>query len=85
MLAKPGDVYIFAGTVTHLDMRTGTVAVQNRSDEETYEIHFDPASLRDREQLQVGSEITTHATFDGKQYKADDLQVEKTTAEEKQQ
>jgi hypothetical protein len=80
VLAKPGDEYIFAGTVTSLDMRTGTLAVDNLSDEQNYEIHFDPATVSNIHDLKVGSEISTHAMFDGKMYKAADLRIEQPTA-----
>lgn len=82
LLAKPGDTYVFAGQVTHIDMRSGTVALENRSDEQTYELHFEASALDDRAKLKVGSEVTAHAVFDGKQYKANDLQVQETSAAE---
>lgn len=82
VLAKPGDSYIFSGVVTHLDMRTGTLALDNRSDEQTYEVHFDPPAVENRDNLKVGSEITAHATFDGKEYKAANVRVEKGSGEE---
>jgi len=82
VLAKPGDDYIFSGTVTHLDMRTSTLALENSTDKETYELHFDPAKMEDAHKLKVGSEVTAHATFDGKQYKASNLRIEKPGAEE---
>ena len=39
----------------------------------TYELHFNPAATEDSRQLKVGSEVTAHAIFDGKQYKASNL------------
>ncbi len=76
VLAKQGESYIFSGTVTSLDMRSGTLALDNSSDDQNYEIHFDPASLADSRALKVGSEVTAHAVFDGKGYKARDVEVE---------
>ena len=78
VLAKPGDDYIFSGVVTNLDMRSNTLALENRSDEETYELHFDPARIEDAHKLKVGSEVTAHAVFDGKQYETANLRIEKS-------
>ena len=76
VLAKPGDNYVFSGEVTSLDMRTDTLAVNNRSDQQTYDLHFDPKQLQDPRALKVGSEVTARATFDGKQYKTSNLRIE---------
>ncbi len=84
VLAKPGDDYIFSGTVTNLDMRSHTLALENRSDEETYELHFNPAAIEGTNQLKVGSEVTAHAIFDGKQYRANNLRIEKPNPENKE-
>ena len=78
VLAKPGEDYIFSGVVTNLDMRSNTLALENRSDQETYELHFDPARLEDAHKLKVGAEVTAHAVFDGKQYQTSNLRIEKT-------
>jgi hypothetical protein len=85
VLAKPGDNYIFAGVVTNLDMRTNSFFVDNRSDEQTYEVHFSPAALPDARSLKVGSEITARATFDGKQYVADNVRIENSNPEQAEQ
>lgn len=82
LLARPGDTYVFSGVVTNVNMRDGTLALENRSDDQTYELHFGTSALDDRNKLKVGSEITAHAVFDGKQYKANDLQVQQVAAAE---
>jgi hypothetical protein len=81
VFAKPGDNYVFSGVVTSVDMRTNTVAVSNRSDEQTYDLHFDPAQLNEPRALKVGSEVTARAVFDGKQYKTSNLRIESSEAE----
>jgi hypothetical protein len=80
LLARTGDTYVFSGVVTNVDLRNSTLAVENRSDDQTYELHFGASALDDRSKLKVGSEVTAHAVFDGKQYKANDLQVQQATA-----
>jgi hypothetical protein len=82
VLAKPGDDFVFSGVVTNLDMRSATLALENRSDQETYELRFNPAAIEDPHQLKVGAEVTAHAVFDGKQYKAANLRIEKTNPQD---
>ena len=81
VLARPGESYVFTGVVTNVDMRNGTLAVENRSDNQTYELHFTDAALDDRDKLKVGSEVTAHAIFDGKQYNAKDLELQAANAD----
>ena len=76
VVAKPGDNYIFSGTVTHLDMRSNSLFVDNKSDDQSYEVHFTPAAVADMQHLRIGSEVTARATFDGKQYKADNIRID---------
>jgi len=81
LLAKPGDSYVFSGVVTNINLRDGTLALENHSDEQTYELHFDQSAVDDRDKLKVGSEVTAHAVFNGKQYNANDLQLQAASAE----
>lgn len=77
VLAAPGKNVTFAGKVTHLDMRTGQFAVENRTDSRTYDIAID----RQRglpSDLMVGSEVTVAAVFDGRQYKASTINVDQS-------
>jgi hypothetical protein len=75
VLAAPGENFTFAGKVTHLDLRAGLLAVENRTDSKTYDITFD----RERtlpSNLMVGSDVKVAATFDGKRYKASQINVD---------
>jgi len=76
VLAKPGDNYIFSGTVTNLDMRSDTFFVDNQADDQSYEVHFSPTTLADARSLKVGQEVTARAVFDGKKYQATNIRVE---------
>lgn len=76
VLAKPGDNYIFSGTVTNLDMRSSTFFVDNQSDDQSYEVHFSPTVLADARSLKIGQEVTARAVFDGKKYQATNIRVE---------
>jgi hypothetical protein len=81
LLAKPGDTYVFSGVVTNIDLRGSTLALENRSDEQTYELHFDQSAVDDKSKLKVGSEVTAHVVFNGKQYNANDLQLQAANAD----
>lgn len=77
VLAKPGDNYIFSGVVTNLNMRTNSFFLDNQSDEESYEVHFSRDTVTDLSALRVGAEVTARTVFDGKQYTASNVRVEK--------
>ena len=70
ILARPGTSFTFAGKVTHLDMRSGLIAVDNLTDHKIYDISFDPAQNKLRDDITVGSEVQIVATFTGKGYRA---------------
>lgn len=76
VLAKPGDNYIFSGTVTNLDMRSNTFFVDNQADDQSYEVHFSPTVLADARSLKIGQEVTARAVFDGKKYQATNIRLE---------
>ncbi len=75
IVARPGSSFLFAGTVTYLDLHRGTLSVANKTDNRTYDITFDPASLPAIESLRIGSEVTITAVFDGKGYRAREITV----------
>jgi hypothetical protein len=75
VLASPGTSFTFAGTVTFLDLRNRRMAIDNRTDNENYEILMESvptAMLRD---LRVGSDATVKAVFDGQNYQARSIDV----------
>ncbi len=80
VLATPGTSHIFSGKLTHLDLRSGTLAVENRTDNKIYDIKFRPASQQIGDDLMVGAEVTVKASFDGKGYTADSITVTQTRA-----
>ena len=79
LLATPGENVTFAGKVTHLDIRTGMLAVENRTDLQVYDIVFDQQG-NFPSNLMVGSDVSIAAVFDGRQYKASNINVEAATA-----
>lgn len=85
VLAKPGDNYIFSGTVTNLDMRSSTFFVDNQADDQSYEVHFSPTVLADARSLKIGQEVTARAVFDGKKYQATNIRVDNGKEQEGQE
>jgi hypothetical protein len=76
--AAPGTRFVFAGKITHLDMAAGLLALQNRTDNKNYEVHFDPAAgIND--DLLVGADVTVNALFNGRQYTVQNVSVNETS------
>jgi len=74
IIAAPGMAFTYFGRVTHLDIRTGVVDIENRADGKIYEVHFDP-STPVPENLLIGSQVTVVATFHGTEYTAQSIKV----------
>ena len=75
IVARPGYTATFFGTVTFLDFSQGFLAIKNRPDGKTYEVHLDGIPRDTLRQLHPGSLIGISAVFDGKQYMAHSLGI----------
>lgn len=75
IIAEPGTSFTYFGRVTHLDLRSGLLAIENRADSKVYDVHFDPAAMRIPDNLTIGSLVTVVATFEGTAYFAQNLEV----------
>lgn len=73
ILAVPGNKFTFAGKVRYLDMSRRTMAVENLTDNKTYEFQFDPGVVNNN--VTVGSDVTVSALFSGKGYTAQNVAV----------
>jgi hypothetical protein len=80
IVAVPGTSFTFAGKITHLDLRTGVLALHNDSDNRVYEIRFSPAMPAARD-LGVGTDVTLSALFDGTSYTANSMTVNRAKLE----
>jgi len=74
IIAAPGTSFTYFGRVTHLDLHTGLLAIENQADGKVYDIHFD-SSTRIPDNLTVGSQITAVAMFRGHDYVAQSIEV----------
>jgi hypothetical protein len=79
LLASPGQEFTFEGKVTHLDLSTGALSVENRADSRIYDLTFDRhGSIPSR--LMVGTEVRVAAIFDGRHYRANQINVTGTNS-----
>ncbi len=81
IIAVPGTSFLFDGTVTYLDLHLGTLALTNRTDNKSYELHFNPAARNVADNLAVGADVTIRAVFDGAQYNVNTLTVNQARKE----
>jgi hypothetical protein len=75
ILAAPGSVFTFAGTIAFLDTHRGVLAVRNAADGRSYDIHFVPARIASAAQLAVGAEVRVITAFDSSGYTAQQITV----------
>ncbi len=73
--ALPGGTYIFAGVLTHVDLRDGVLALDNQVDGNNYELYFDPMVEKSASRLMAGTPVSVTANFDGKRYHATSIKV----------
>lgn len=78
LVAVPGTKFTFYGKLTHLDLRSGVMAVENRADSRLYEVRFRPSPQTVTDDLVIGAEVNIVAVFTGKDYTAETLQVIRT-------
>jgi len=77
VLAAPGSVFTFAGRITFLNFASHELVLANASDDNRYEIQFDPATIKAdaRQHLQEGASVAIAARFDGQRYVAKSVTV----------
>ena len=73
ILAKPGEVLRFNGTVSFLDLRTNQFAVLDANDGQSYKISFDPGTTPAARDLHEGATVNVTAEFDGTRYLAQSI------------
>lgn len=75
ILAIPGSSFVFAGTISHLDLSAGIFDLVDPQDGKSYEIHFSPTSAHVIEQMHIGGGVRVKAAYDGLQYQAAEISV----------
>ena len=75
VLATPGSVFVFNGSISALDMHSGTLVLDDPLDEKGYQISFDSVRLPTSHNLHQGDHIRVTAEFDGTRYVASAITV----------
>jgi hypothetical protein len=75
VLASPGTTFTFVGRVIFLDMPKGLMVLVDPRDKKSYEVHFNPNSTRINGDLQIDSDVTVNAAFDGTNYATNAIMV----------
>lgn len=73
VLAVPGSSFLFAGTISHLDLSTGFLAVIDPQDGKSYEIHFAAERIPADGNVHPGQSVTVKAYYDGSRYQATEI------------
>ncbi len=73
--ASPGESYVFAGTLTNVDLRDGLLALDDQVDGNNYEVYFDPLTEKGVNRLVAGTPVSVTASFDGKSYRATSIKI----------
>ena len=76
ILAAPGSPFDFSGTISHIDMHSGILAVTTSNGDSSYKISFDPGRFPDSRDLHEGSSVKITAVFDGTRYVAREIEAE---------
>lgn len=77
VIAAPGSVFTYVGMISYLDMHRGMLALTDKLDKKSYEIHFSPTRAQSVNNLAVGSEVRIEAIFEGSRYRAQSITVTK--------
>jgi hypothetical protein len=75
ILAAPGSVFVFGGSLSSLDMHSGTLVLVDPRDQKSYQIFFDAAKIPTSQSLHEGDQVRVTATFDGSRYLAGTITV----------
>ncbi len=75
VLAIPGATFVFSGSLSFLDLRSGSLELIDQRDDKNYQVSFDPGSLRTAENLHLGDKVKVIAKYDGIHYVASDITV----------
>jgi hypothetical protein len=85
LLATPGTVFTFAGRLTYVDLSRKLVAINNRSDNKSYDISVEAVGSNILRQLREGVEANISAVFDGNGYSARQLTLAATNSAQEPQ
>ena len=70
ILATPGSIFVFGGSLSSLDIHSGLLVVTDPRDQRSYQIFFDASKISTGQSLHEGDNVRVTATFDGSRYVA---------------
>ncbi len=82
IIAVPGSIFSFSGKVTHLDMSTGLLSVENATDNKPYDLHFDHDTPGVSRQLTEGADVSVQVVFNGTGYRVTSVTVNQAARNE---
>jgi len=81
ILAQPGTSFTFIGKVMYLDLHKGQLALVDPRDKKNYDVYFNPSTVRINGDLQLDSEVTVNAAFDGSRYSTSAIMVNNSSSD----
>jgi hypothetical protein len=78
ILAQPGSQFSFVGRVTYLDLSRKMIALENQTDNQSYEIYLESLPGSSVRGLRQGSLVSISAVFDGTHYVAHRIELTPT-------
>ena len=75
VVAQPGTSFTFFGKVMYLDIHKGQMSIVDPRDEKNYDVYFNPSTVHINGDLQLDSEVTVNAAFDGSRYSTSTITV----------
>jgi hypothetical protein len=76
ILATPGSAYVFSGSLSALDLHSGTMVLIDPRDNKSYQVFFDSAQLPGSQDLHPGDRVLVTTTYDGTRYVASAIAVD---------
>jgi len=77
ILAEPGSTFTFIGRISYLDVHRGRLVVVDPRDQKSYDVQFDPATVKGvSDDLREGMDVTVITSFDGNAYIANSITID---------
>jgi hypothetical protein len=70
VLATPGAAFVLSGSVSSLDMHSGSFILIDPKDDKSYEVFFDASKLPESRAIREGDHLRVIANFDSGRYVA---------------
>jgi hypothetical protein len=70
VLAVPGSRFVFAGSLTSLDLHAGLFTLVDPRDNRNYQVSFDQTNIPATQNLHLGDNVRVEAEYDGTHYMA---------------